>query len=263
MIHLTPDRLDALLEGTLPAEEAAALREHLEAECPTCAEVIADGPDLVTLGRLLAGAWAGSAEHPAKEDLWRALSPSLPRRVARPWWRRWSWPVLGAALAAALALVVLRPPPQGPGGVKGQLDLPPAVVLRVAAGQPGPEGLAPSRRLGDGDVADAADTLLFDLEVDRPAARYLFVVDGEGVSWLLAPAPGTPARVEPAGRRAVKHQQGWVALDLGDMVGPLELVAAASEVVLEPRAEVVEPFVDGREVEGVGVHVVRIGIGGP
>ncbi len=224
MTHLSASLLDDLLEGRLSGAQAAALRSHLDAgPCQVCGPLLGGVPDLDVLARLLATHGAAPVSPGDPDALWRGVAATLPRRKRRraPW-------ILALAAVAALLLVLRPPPPED--GIKGLALASPVVALRVAVGEPGPEGLAALERVGDGDAVPRDGTLIFDLDVDRPAARYLAVVDGQGRLWPLAPA-AAPA-LEPAGSRRVRQGDGWVALGLADMVGPLTLLAGATE---EPR----------------------------
>jgi hypothetical protein len=250
MIHLDPERIAALLDGSLDPTEAGALAAHLAKDCSTCAEAIeASGVSLDTLLRLAEAAEAGAVAPEAKEqaDLWRDIAARLPGPAAVPHRAPWRRP-LGAAvalLAVAAAVLLFVLPPSGPGRVKGVHDgvpSPPEVGLRVVAGHAGAEGFALDHRVAAGEVLPRDATLLFEVETDRLAARYLFVVDGEGRATLLSPPPGAVPEVEPAGSRRVSQGEDWVALGLHDMRGPLTLVAAASVLPLDPRAEIIGPW---------------------
>ncbi|MFH1469631.1 MAG: hypothetical protein ABIO70_34920 [Pseudomonadota bacterium] len=250
MIHLDAERIAALLDGSLDPAEARALAGHLAEDCPTCgAAVEAGGLTLDTLLRLAEAAEATpvALEDEDRADLWRDIAAGLPEPAAVPRRTPWRRP-LGAAvalLAVAAATLLFVLPNHGPGRIKGVHDgdpSPPEVSLRVVAGRAGADGFVLDHRVAAGEVLPRATTLLFELETDRIAARYLFVLDGEGRVTQLAPPPGAVPTVEPAGSRRVGQGEDWVALGLDDMQGPLVLVAAASVVPLDPGAEIIGPW---------------------
>jgi hypothetical protein len=273
MTHLTPERLEALLDGSLPEPQRRALAAHLSDDCPQCAEVLAEGPGLDTLARLLeaesappepldaatrAAGWAAlEAEADASDEA------SIPRPSGRRWWRNG----LGAALAlaAAVMLFVLFTGPQPPEeSIKGPVaTIPPEVHLRVVAGRAGPERFELDRRVVAGDQVDRGETLLFEVETDRRAARYLFAVDPGAVAGVragitfLAPPDGEAAGLEPAGRHRVAWDGEWVALDLDDAPNSLTLVVAASAAPLDPL-DVVGGWLEGRPPPGVGYETITV-----
>jgi len=221
--HLTPEMLEALLDGSLPADR----RE---------------------------GAPPAAPEPAAERAMWGAVERALPAPR-----RRRGWAGGGLALAAAALLVSLARAPQPPyDGVKGA-GAPPGVTLRVVVGRDGPAGFEPGRRLVDGDAAGAGETLLFELECGAPAARYLFAIDGAGALTQLSPPEGA-ARVEPAGRAPVTWRGQWLALDLSDAASPLTLVAAASSEALDPEREVALPWRRGEPLDQVRYDSLRLGI---
>ena len=257
MSHLTSAKLAALLEGSLPVEEIRALAAHLEQPCPRCEALLeAEGPELETLCALLEAesAWEGEERLPAphRERLAQEILPT-PRR---------SWRIpggLGAVVALAAALLIfLRPGPPEPGGLKGAELSPPGVELRVVAAQEQGDSLELLGLLSDGDQAQRQWTLLFEIHSDRAAARSLFVVDGASRLTLLYPPAGALPELEAGGRRAVSVGSSRVALDLGDMEGPLTLVAAASALALDPVDGVLRPWQAGAPLEGVGYDSLRL-----
>ncbi|MBW1879292.1 MAG: zf-HC2 domain-containing protein [Deltaproteobacteria bacterium] len=267
MTHLTPERLEALLDGSLPARERRALGAHLAGECQQCAEVLAEGPDLDTLARLL----EAEAADPEPLDVaagWAALEAALPdtkagEAISHPR-RRWRGGLgVALALAAAAALFVLfsGPEPSPEVGVKGVVaTVAPEVHLRVVAGRAGAERFDLDRRVVSGDRVDRGETLLFEVETDRRAARYLFAVD-PGVTMggvtFLAPPDGETTGLEPAGRHRVTWGGEWVALDLDDAPASLTVVCAASTAPLDPL-DVVSGWLEGRPPPGVGYEAITV-----
>ena len=251
MSHLDPQRIAAILEGTLPPEEAAFLRQHLAAPCTRCEEALNNGPDLDTLLRLVEAEGAPPVRLPDRDRSWQVVRAALPmgRGHRAAWW-------VGAALAAALALIVLRPQVATPpdhlaDGIKGATTAMTTVQLRVIVGHEEGGRFALDSRLAGGEVVAHDQTLLFELETDRPAARYLFAVQSNGTVLLLAPPEGEPATVSPAGRSKVEAGGQWVALDLADQRGPITLVAAASPSPLDLQREVIDPWLAGDHPRGL------------
>jgi len=270
--HLTPERLEALLDGSLPEPERRALVAHLSDGCARCEEVLGDGLDLDTLARLLeaesaspepldaatrAAGWA--ALEAEVEDTEMAASP-------RPSGRRWGAGV-GTVLALAAAVVLFvwfsGPEPSPETGVKGPVvAVAPEVHLRVVAGHVGTERFDLDRRVVAGDRVDRGATLLFEIETDQRAARYLFAVDPRypadaGRVNVLTPPDGQIPPIEPAGRHRVAWRDGWVAYDLDDAPPEVTLVGAASAVPLDPM-DVVSDWLEGRPPPEVGYEAIAV-----
>lgn len=204
--HLDARRLRAWLDGDLPADDRAALLAHLETGCEICDALIDD--DL--LARLLA------AEEAPPE-------PPPPLRVpARPARRAWPWG-LAAAAAAALAVGVLLPrgddtlTEKGTGGA-------PAIRMQVAVETDGVAGPP----LADGAVVAKDAVLVFTLDTDVAAPRYLMAMDATGARQVLLPPEGREAPVEPPGLRPATWKGEWVALALDDLTAPVWILAATT-----------------------------------
>ncbi len=269
MKHLTPDTLEALLDGSLAAGPAAELRRHLEQDCPRCEALLEEsGPELDTLLRLLEAQQGSDPEADGLSEEERAhswasieagLGAETRRPATRPWWRLPSGAAVALAALAAVLLFFLRPPPSGYLGVKGDgVPGAAAVTLRVVAGSQDGEGFQLRGRVRDGEQLGRELSLLFELETDRQAARYLFVLDGAGQVTQLAPAPGTVAEVETAGSRRVGSESGWAVLDLDDMRGPLTLVGAASTLPMDPLIDMLRPWQAGAPVEGASFDTLTV-----
>ncbi len=263
MTHLTPALLDSLLDGSLEPALAGELLRHLEQPCDACQQVLKEHSiDIDGLLRLVEAQEAMLDDEPLdgaaplsvleKNALWQSVEGDLPvegrRPVARP---RWRLPAGGAAVLVAMAAAFLfffhQPPMDPTQGVKGPGDvdvLPaaPEVELRVVTGREVDGRVELDRRVRDGERLPKDLFLLFELEVDRSAARYLFVVDGEGRTTQLSPAPGGVPELSAAGSERVGQGGNWVVLDLADMQGPLTLVGAAASIAADPASEVVVPF---------------------
>jgi len=256
VIHLDSDRIAAILDGSLPAAQARWLADHLAGECPVCERALQDGPNLDLLFRLLDAADAPPVAPAVSERqrIWAGVEVSLGART------RWRLPAaIGSLLLAASVLLLIRVAPVSEPGIKGAEEAAPEVHLRVVAGRTGDGSMDLERRIADGDRLTADHLLLFELETDRSSARYLFAVDGTGRVDQLVPSPGKDALVEPPGRRRVADLEGWTALGLDDLQGPVRLVGAASTQPL-PADEVIGGWLEQRPPVGVGFDVETVEI---
>ena len=153
--------LNALLDGELPAAEAAALTAHL-AECPVCTRHLAG------LAQVRAGLAALVPEEAAPAALRRrieamigAAEPPAPVRAVRPGRRRWFVAGVGAAAFAAILALAWLPRKNEAPVIAGVRD----AVLR--AGLPARIGAAPGWPLvPEPDLASAG----FHLQSARPDA---------------------------------------------------------------------------------------------
>lgn len=247
MIHLTPARIDALMDGSLSASEARRLAVHLADECPVCAEALERGPDLDVLARLLE-AQAGVSEPLGAEErdrIWQGVTP--PRR--RSWLRGPG--VVGVLLLAAALLLFLLPTGDELTGKGADGVHTPEVVLRVVAARVGDQGLDLERRVSPGEVLSPDHTLVFEVEVDEEAARYLWALPADQVH-LLLPPPGSAAELEAPGAHRV--ETGYA---LEGERGELVFVAAASVEVLDAD-EVLDSWRAGEPLAGVGYAVTTV-----
>ncbi len=259
MTHLDATVIDAILDGTIEPSAAAELRVHLAEPCEACQQALMEHSiELEGLLRLVEAAdavgepVAVSLSSLERAALWQSIEGDVPDRRAAPVRRsRWRVPAAGAvviAMAAALVLFFRIPEPYD--GVKGPgetetVPAPPALELRVVTGQQTDGSVQLGRRVGDGEVLAKDLFLLFELEADRLAARYLFVVDADGAVTQLAPAPDAVPALQPAGSARVGTADGWVVLDLADMRGPVTIVAAAAALPVDTSGEVVHPWQAG------------------
>jgi len=256
MIHLDTTLIDAILDGSLEPADAGQVREHLAQPCEICEQALdAYGLDLEVLLRLceaddaLAVAPARPLSELERAALWQSVQGDIPDRQAAPVRRpRWRVPAAGAVvIAMAAALLVFFRPPDPYDGIKGPGDgevmlAPPALELRVVTGRDVAGSVELGRRVTDGEVLAKDLFLLFELQADRLAARYLFVVDGAGVVTSLSPASDAVPELQPAGNQRVGSDGSWVVLDLADMPGPLTIVAAAAALPVDAVTEVVRPW---------------------
>jgi hypothetical protein len=254
MSHLDPRTIDAILDGSLPTSQARELMVHLAQPCAACEQALAEhNIDLEGMLRLceategMADSVAAPLSELERAALWRSVAEDMPVPGAapapRPRWRMPAGVAVVLALAAALLLFFRPPPPdEGIKGPDAAVPSPPALELRVVTGREVAGAVELDRRVGDGETLARDLFLLFELEADRVAARYLFVVDGQGDVTQLAPAPGAVPTLEPAGSHRVGGLDGWVVLDLADMDGPLTIVAAAAALPVDASREVMGPW---------------------
>jgi mycothiol system anti-sigma-R factor len=154
------DRLEALLDGELGADEAAALRAHLRT-CPACAERLVEAETLRPLVRRALQRHVAPAG--LADDLRRRLARE--RRPARPWW---------GALAAGIAVLAT--------GFGWWLH---AVLLPSAAPSLAKDSERYVYHINNSDRADAVlQNIHFHLEA-RPQAQFVVVTHNEGIDFLL------------------------------------------------------------------------------
>lgn len=275
MIHLDPTVIDAILDGSLEPGVASRLRAHLEEPCELCEAALGEhSVDLEGLLRLCEAAESSGelVAQPLSEleraALWQSVEADTPVRqsapVRRPYWRLSTAGAVVIAMAAAL-LLFFRPP-QPYDGVKGPCDgevvpAAPALELRVVIGRDVDGTVELERRVSAGEALARDAFLLFELEADRLAARYLFVVDGAGVVTQLAPTSGAVPALQPAGSQRVGGEDGWVVLDLADMQGPITVVAAAASLPVDATSEVVRPWQAGEPRSWVAYDSLKLGVG--
>ncbi len=246
MSHISPDRVNALLTGEAPVEELRALISHLESGCEDCDKLLEDRLDLETLAMLVEAQEGGPTAPDAQESeaIWAASAPQRPAN--RGVWTGVGVVLLLAAAAAVMFTGVLAPNPRFDvdEGVKGTdrtpVETPVDVELRVLVGVTTEDGFSLEGRLEEGATVDAQSTLIFELDANQFAARYLFAVDADGTSTQLFPKRAE-SRVEKAGRRRVLSGRDWVALGLEDWSGPITLVGAVAKPPL-PADEVIDTF---------------------
>lgn len=244
--HVSSSELQAWLDGSLSADARSALQAHLASGCTVCEDLVDATFDADLLARLLEAERAAPASPPP----WRAPIAAPPAKLhllpaateASPavssgrssWGRRYGLAGLLLAAVAAIALWVPRPPDSAI-GVKGSPSGAIPVLLQVALARQEAGRLVPDRVLTNGESVYSDSILLFSMSTTSPAARYLGAETG-GERIPLYPPEGATAAVEPAGERRVIWQEQWVALDLSDLPGELQLQAAAFPAALAPGA---------------------------
>jgi hypothetical protein len=264
--HLTADAYARLLDGTLPAEEAAALARHLEAPCAECEWLLAGrgGTDAVDaeVDRVLAalptsGGAAGSDAEFARIE--RRLAAR--RRGAR---LRRILPLAAAAgaVAAALTALVLPRSPERPpwDGRKGAGAAAVPVQLRFVVVEGG-AGEPPALEKGvSGSRVEASASLQLEVETGGPASVA-----------VLRVAPGAAPELVwherlPGGSAPVSVDGHPAAYPLAGLSGAQRFVAVASEEPLGPErlaeaaAARIAPEVAGRETLApeVSLDVVEV-----
>lgn len=233
-MHVDSKRYAALLEGTLPPDEARALSAHLAGECERCEAFLvglggADGIDGLA-DAAIAGSLppaSGEGNDLEFERIARALRrrPSARRRVV---------PAAVAAsllLAGLTALVVhgVSAPPAELAvqeGVKGFAAR--AIPVRLRFLEMAENGHMEKRI--SGEQVEATSSLLFEVEASRAAHVAIARVSPGGSAELI-----WLRRVE-GGRTQVAVDGGPAAYPLSALRGPQRFVLVASEAQLdEPR----------------------------
>lgn len=171
-MHLDPAAVARLQAGD--PETVAYFQAHLAHSCPACEEYLA-GPDRrldwldAEVDRLL---FIHAAPQPAAAD--PSGFQAVRRRLRKGRWIRAVAAGAGLALAASVALLVVRPSPPGDGGVKGGARMPALELSAVAVDADGrPTPLAP------GGAVSASSSVLLRYRAVEPALAFL-VVQGSG-----------------------------------------------------------------------------------
>ncbi len=229
MSHISTDDLNAILSGETGPEAIRTLLAHLEAGCDTCEATLDGAVDIETLLCLVDAETGTPAtiSNDEAQQIWAAASPPAPRQNGR-----WSGAGVVLALAASAILYVgAYPAPNADspdlGAVKGTELSHTDVSLRVLTGEVTSKGFGLTGRLAQEQRVSSKTTLLFELEANRPAFRYLFVTNETGKTTVLWPT-SNPTTPEPPGRHRVSAGRNWVALQLNDWTGPLTVVGATS-----------------------------------
>lgn len=246
-MHLTPERWARLLSGASSAEEARALRAHLEAPCEVCEQVLeATGGDLLDAG--LDGLGPIAAAPPARFE---AMAATRDRRARAKWGRA----AVGAlALAAGVVVVLGRPAPEPESRVKGSnIEL---VTLSAMVASPSGGDAAALVPVELGREYRAGSEVFFTYELTTPAFVYVGrVAEGHDVDAFYPPEP--VAVPEAAGSHALSVGGVVHAYALSG-VGKQRFVLVASPRPLSPalvRTALLEGHSDGGAVASVWLKV--------
>jgi hypothetical protein len=176
-------RIDRMLAGDLDGGERERARDHI-ADCTACASRVA-------------AIEAARAATPPHLEAIRRIAAAPPARFAR---RTWGWPLLGVALAAgaAMLVVVVRPHAPRPGG-GGEQATDEATRLKGSAHL----GFFVKhgnfvRRGGPGEPVSPGDLVRFVVSTPRPAHLAIVGVDERAVASVYFPVAGAADTV-PAG----------------------------------------------------------------
>lgn len=201
--------LDLLRAGLMPADEGAALEQHVDG-CPACGARLAmmrrgfDGEPDVDPRRLLAGARRRAAE--AAE-------------AATPWWRRWAVWLPALAGAAAVAFFALRPvvgPVAPPDGVRTKGGLALYVQLAVDGG---------SREIVSGERLAPGSRLRFQVDLPEAGRVAIIGVEADGGRYAVWPLDPAASDALDAGDRQLLS--GAFGLDAAPGRETLHLVVCA------------------------------------
>jgi hypothetical protein len=185
--------LDAYRLGALDEAGRAAVDAHA-AGCAACA-------------RRLAEVQAGFAAFPALDEravLGRVQAAYGGRR------RPWRWLLLAPVAAAALVLVWIRPPAEGPEPPGPTVLTKGAAALRVFR----QSGHGPAEEMLSGQAFRAGDRVRFLVDLPGAGTVRIYGVDGRGRSYVAWPPAGAGGL--PAGR----GQELPGAVELDDAPGP-------------------------------------------
>ncbi len=233
MKHLTPESCRSLLDGTIPADEARRLSEHLTRDCETCEEVLRSLPRADAADGWVDGALAalGPRAPVRTGDLELARIERRLRGASERRSRTWPAAIAATVLLAGLTgLLVTRTRPDRPGwdGAKGAAPTPIPLRLRFLVLSPAPGAAAPAIEKGvSGEAIGASASLAFEIEAGRAA----------DVALLRVPSRGAPEvlwreRVG-AGHTAVSLGGRPAAYPVADLSGPQRFVLVASDGLLD------------------------------
>lgn len=208
----------AVARGEASPARREALLAHLDEGCPQCEAAFEAAIDDDTLARLAAAETAAPVAAP------KMRAPRRPFLL---------WTLAGLAMAAAVLLTVQPDPPDT--RAKGTANAP-VVSLQVAIAHERGGKLTVDHLALPGELVSRQSILLFEVEVDRAAARTLFTVDAAGHTSAIFPTLEGRIPVEPAGARRVASGAEWVAFDLSDQAGTVRFVAGASGEPIDSAA---------------------------
>ncbi len=267
-MHLDSQTIAALLDGTLPPDEARALSAHLDGDCEQCELLLSvqtnvdglDGLADASIASALPSA-AGVGNDLEFARITRALHErrSAPRRFIIPSAVAAALLIAGVAGLAAHQLRAPRADVAAWDGAKGFGARAIPVRLRfLAMGEGGriEKGIS-------GEPVDAGSSLLFEVEAARAADLALARVSPDGTTEVI-----WRRRVE-GGRTQVEVRGRPAAYPLTGLSGPQRFVLVASESGLdELRAQHAARALappgrisgDSPELEGLSLDVVEISV---
>jgi hypothetical protein len=230
--HLTAQSCRQLLEGTLPADEARRLSEHLSGECEVCEEILRTLPDADAADGWVDGALAalGPAAPESLDDLEFARIERRLKQARATRTRLRPAAIAAAVLIAGVAGLVVAP--RGPdqhaaGGIKGASPAPIPVRLRFLVLSP-VAGASPAIEKGvSGETVGESSSLAFEIEAGRAAEAALVRVPERGAPEVL-----WRERV-PQGRTSVSVDGRPAAYPVAELSGPQRFVLVASEEGIE------------------------------
>ncbi|HSM92929.1 MAG TPA: hypothetical protein VLT47_08555 [Anaeromyxobacteraceae bacterium] len=262
-MHLDAHSYAALLEGTMPPEEARALSTHLDGECEQCEGFLAAQSSADSLDGVV-DAWVGRALPPTGgqgNDLeFARITRSL--RTARGGARSAllagtiAASILVAGVAGLVASRDARAPTAKWDGVKG-VERPIPVRLRFLE-------LTHDRAIQkglSGEAVDRSASLLFEAETSRAAWLAIARVSADGSAEVVWRARSSGGRVQVGlgGRPA--------AYPLAGLAGPQRFVLVASEAPLDDLrvlkvgrslAPPADLAADAPELSGLSLDVVEL-----
>ncbi len=223
---LTQDRLRRLLEGALEPAAKEVLARHFEAPCEACLDRLqVTDPGKLLLALAGPAAVLSGAERDALFERAMGEAPTF-TELSRFEKLGQRFPVRYRVAAALIALVLLgmapmlinRPAPRSDANT---------VHLKLRSFEVGTD--VPARRaLGASARISSRDQLVFEVELDRPAHLYLWVVTKGQAALAFAPEAADPPLT--AGAHELTRDGHSVALEpsrLADQ-GRLTVVAVAS-----------------------------------
>lgn len=212
----TPERIEALLVGTLDPTSAQLLRDHYASPCEACLEQL-ESIDGERILRALAGPAAALEAREAERMFEAALASTRsglviaiePRR-ARP--AAFALRFAPVALAAGLVLFLVRDRSPPSEGLKGpSVASIPSVELMGFRGQV-IDGVPTVReRLEDGNVISSSDHVLFRYKLEHPALTYWVIEHGRTREVIFEPPED--AQPTPAGEHELAAGGKALALD--------------------------------------------------
>jgi len=229
---LTPERIDHLLRGTVPAADRRVLLDHLSSPCESCLDLLS-GPAGDAIVARLGG---DGLTAPEADRIFSAAAPAVvPTRARRPRIQRW---VASIALAAAGVAIVVSFLPKWHGieredtRLKGTPAHPaPEARLIMLAGKP----LAPEsvRLLQRGEKLGPREVLLVRIRISAPAFVYLVGIGESGPGLVLWPDKAV-REPRPAGEFELARAGDALSIDPRALGRAPQIALIASPRPLEP-----------------------------